>query len=161
MGSRRKLKNVFYDLMAMARHPWMLAIRPLLRKRSFGLVTLSFAAYAAVTGVVHSAFEDQSLGEGLWWALVTLTTVGYGDVGSVTTGGRMTGAALMIVGIGVLAFITASVAAFFVERDYKKELHEEVQSVNQRLDATNERLDRIEKLLSSGASPTVAADPDD
>lgn len=105
MAFRRELKNVFCDLMAMARHPWMLALRPLLRKRGFGSVTLTFTGFAVVAGVVHSMFEGQHPAEGLWWALVTLTTMGHGDVGSVATGGRLTGAALMIVSIGVPASI--------------------------------------------------------
>lgn len=52
----------------------------------------------------------------------------------------------MLSGIGVLAFITANVAAFFVEGDYKQDLHREVQSIN-------ERLDRIEALLATQAPP--------
>lgn len=107
---------------------------------------MAFAGFAVVTGILHSLFEDQNLGEGLWWALVTLTTVGYGDVGSVTAGGRLTGAALMIVGIGVLAFITANIAAYFVEDDYRSELRRNIEALNQ-------RLDRLEELLVAQAQP--------
>lgn len=157
----RLMKHLFFDLLAVVRHPRTFVLRPLLRMRGLGLVVLVFCGLAVVAGLIHSVFEERHPIDGMWWALVTLTTVGYGDITPVTVGGRITGAVLMLSGIGVLAFTTASVAAFFVEGDHKEELHEEVQSVNQRLDATNERLDRIEELLSSGMSPTVTTDPDD
>ena len=136
------LVHVFFDLLAVARHPWIFLFGPLLRRRGLGLVVLVFWSLALLAGLLHAVFEDRSPGEGLWWALVTLTTVGYGDITPVTLAGRITGAALMLSGIAVLGFITANVAAYFVEGDYKKELHAEVQSVN-------ERLDRIEALLAS------------
>lgn len=157
----RLMKHLFFDLLAAVRHPRAFVLRPLLRVPGLGLVILLFCGLAVVAGFIHSVFEDRHPIEGMWWALVTLTTVGYGDITPVTLGGRITGAVLMLSGIGVLAFTTASVAAFFVEGDYKKELHEEVQSVNQRLDSTNERLDRIEELLLSRMSPTVTTEPND
>ena len=80
---------------------------------------MAFLGFATVMGLVHSLFEDTHPAEGLWWALVTLTTVGYGDVASVTTGARITGVLLMLTGIGALAFITANIAAFFVDSDSK------------------------------------------
>ncbi|MBZ5737286.1 potassium channel family protein [Nocardioides mangrovi] len=54
-------------------------------------------------------------GDALWWALTTVTTVGYGDFYPVTTTGRLVAAALMIVGIGVVGSVTAVVAAWLVE----------------------------------------------
>ena len=124
----------------------MFLLGPLLRKRGLGLVVLLFGGLAVASGLLHAFFEKHSVIEGLWWSLVTLTTVGYGDIAPVTLGGRITGAALMLSGIAVLAFTTANVAAFFVEGDYEKDLHREVQSIN-------ERLDRIETLLASRTPP--------
>ena len=143
-------KHLLFDFLAVTRHPWMFVIRPLLKRRGLGLVTVAFFSLAVVAGVLHALFEGHHPGEGLWWALVTLTTVGYGDFAPVTAAGRLTAAVLMLSGIGVLAFVTASIAAYFVEGDYKTELHEEVRSINQ-------RLDRIEELLSS----QVPTDRDD
>ena len=147
----RVLKHLFFDLLAVARHPWIFVVGPLLRRRGLGQVILVFFSLAMVAGFLHSVFETSSPIDGIWWALVTLTTVGYGDIAPVTAGGRITAAVLMLSGIGVLAFITANVAAHFVEGDHKRELHEEVQTVNQRLDAIDRRLDRIEELLSARA----------
>jgi len=59
----------------------------------------------------------EGLADGLWWAFVTCTTVGYGDEFPVTGTGRVIAVMLMLVGISGLSAITASVAAYFVEAD--------------------------------------------
>ncbi|MCL3860358.1 ion channel [Actinotalea sp. K2] len=58
-----------------------------------------------------------SFSDALWWAMTTVTTVGYGDQYPVSGMGRVVAAALMIVGISVLGVVTASVAAYFVTSD--------------------------------------------
>jgi voltage-gated potassium channel len=57
----------------------------------------------------------KNFGDGLWWALTTVTTVGYGDRYPTTTEGRFIAIALMIMGISLMGVITASVAAWFVK----------------------------------------------
>jgi len=63
-------------------------------------------------------------GDALWWAATTVTTVGYGDHFPVTTEGRMVAVALMVVGIGLVGAVTASVAAWMVgqvgEREHRE-----------------------------------------
>jgi voltage-gated potassium channel len=56
----------------------------------------------------------KSIGDGLWWAITTLTTVGYGDIYPTTTEGRFIAVGLMVSGICVLGVISATVAAWFV-----------------------------------------------
>ena len=53
--------------------------------------------------------------DALWWAITTVTTVGYGDTYPVTAEGRVVAAALMVVGIALFGVLTAGVAAYFVE----------------------------------------------
>lgn len=60
-------------------------------------------------------------GRAVWWAMVTLTTVGYGDVVPETILGRTVGAALMASGVLILALLTATVASVFVERKFRRE----------------------------------------
>ena len=56
----------------------------------------------------------QNVCDGFWWAITTLTTVGYGDIYPTTTQGRFIAVGLMISGICVLGVISATVAAWFV-----------------------------------------------
>jgi voltage-gated potassium channel len=57
-----------------------------------------------------------TFGDALWWAAATVATVGYGDRVPVTTEGRLIAVALMLVGIGLIGTVTASVATWFVVR---------------------------------------------
>lgn len=61
------------------------------------------------------------LGRGVWWAMVTITTVGYGDVVPLTLPGRIVGFLLMISGLIALSLLTATVASIFVERKFRRE----------------------------------------
>lgn len=77
---------------------------------------LAVAAPLAAVIVVNaepaeSGFEH--FGDGLWWALVSLTTVGYGDLYPVTTAGRLAAVILMLVGLGALGTIAAALASMF------------------------------------------------
>ena len=63
----------------------------------------------------------QSFPDALWWAIVTLTTVGYGDISPTSPGGRLIGVVLMFFGIGVLGLFTATIAGVFVEKRLRKE----------------------------------------
>jgi voltage-gated potassium channel len=60
-------------------------------------------------------------GEGLWWAIVTLTTVGYGDVVPKSFWARLVGVSLMVGGVLSLSLLTATVASVFVERKFRRE----------------------------------------
>ncbi|MEU2199813.1 potassium channel family protein [Isoptericola sp. NPDC019482] len=57
-----------------------------------------------------------NLGDGFWWAMVTITTVGYGDLTPVTPTGRVIAVCLMLGGIALLGVVTATLSSWLVER---------------------------------------------
>jgi voltage-gated potassium channel len=63
----------------------------------------------------------ERFGRGLWWAVVTLTTVGYGDITPVTFAGRLVGVVIMLGGVLTLSLVTATVASVFIERKFRRE----------------------------------------
>ncbi|PNI10422.1 voltage-gated potassium channel [Arthrobacter sp. AFG7.2] len=79
---------------------------------------LVFVGALAVLDVEQSSPEAKiiTFGDALWWAMTTITTVGYGDMYPVTPIGRMVAAALMMSGIAVLGVVTASIASWLVQR---------------------------------------------
>ncbi|MFY9636240.1 MAG: ion channel [Cellulosimicrobium cellulans] len=79
---------------------------------------LVFVGALAVLDVEQSAPDAKILtfGDAVWWAVTTITTVGYGDMYPVTPIGRMVAAALMMSGIAVLGVVTASIASWLVQR---------------------------------------------
>ncbi|NQU36238.1 MAG: potassium channel family protein [Actinobacteria bacterium] len=81
---------------------------------SFILVVASLAMLDAERNAAGANILN--FGDALWWAGVTVTTVGYGDVFPVTVPGRFVAFALMVVGISMIGIITASVATWFVQR---------------------------------------------
>jgi len=70
-------------------------------------------AAAAYRAEHPSNSEFATFGDSLWWAVVTLTTVGYGDIVPETTAGRLTGFMIMVTGVGILGVLAGSLASFF------------------------------------------------
>ena len=63
-----------------------------------------------------------SITESVWWATISLATVGYGDVYPITVGGKIFATIISLVGIGVVAIPTGVISASFVEEIYKERL---------------------------------------
>jgi len=59
--------------------------------------------------------------DGVWWAVATVTTVGYGDIYPKTVGGRAVAMIVMLVGIGFIAVLTATISSYFVKSDRSDE----------------------------------------
>jgi voltage-gated potassium channel len=126
-------------------------IAPLVRR----MFTLDGIRYAAVlSGLVllggaeaFAAAENVSLGTGIYWALQTMTTVGYGDVPPKTTLGRIIACVLMVVGIGFFALITGAVAERFLATEVEH-VEEEVEAgeaeILEQIDALRGQLRTLE-----------------
>jgi voltage-gated potassium channel len=83
-------------------------------------ITTVFVAYisAVQITITERAVEGSNIknfADGFWWAITTVTTVGYGDRYPTTTEGRLLAVMLMFMGISLVGVITASVAAWFVK----------------------------------------------
>ena len=85
-------------------------------------VTLILAAAVMELDVERGAAKATitSFGDALWWAVSTITTVGYGDRYPVTAAGRAIGIALMVAGVGIFGVVAASAAAWFVSADQEE-----------------------------------------
>jgi voltage-gated potassium channel len=89
---------------------------------------------------------------GMWWAIQTVTTVGYGDVTPHRVGGRIVAGFIMLEGIAFLAIVTAAVTSTFIaraEEERAREQGRDEQAITHRFDELDARLDQIEALLRS------------
>ena len=77
-------------------------------------ILMTVAAGVAVWLIDHKEFEN--LNDALWWALQTVTTVGYGDIVPKQTAGRLIGAVLMLNGIALISVVSAAVTASLIEQ---------------------------------------------
>jgi voltage-gated potassium channel Kch len=130
--------------------------------QAMALVTTitGFVVFAGATLVRHAdPLNFPTYWTGLWWAVTTVTTVGYGDVVPSTTGGRLVAVCLMFVGIGCFAFMTA-VAASAIVIGEEQEIEREERIVLVRLDELNARLDRIETTLQAGEPAATSQQQD-
>lgn len=93
--------------------------------RVFGLV-VSFALIGSLLALQmehgHPRANIKTFPDALWWSIVTLATVGYGDHFPVTTGGRLVALFLMLFGVGALSIFTASIASIFVEKRMRERM---------------------------------------
>jgi voltage-gated potassium channel len=102
--------------------------------RLAALLTLIAVVVGGTAEHAVSSGDFDSLWDGIWWAVTTVTTVGYGDLYPTTVQGRLTGMALMFVGIGFLSLLTAAIAARFV-RDERSGEQSEVMEALHRIEA--------------------------
>jgi voltage-gated potassium channel len=96
--------------------------RRILTHRGLSCVLLAVLVIVIICSGMELAFEQHApgstihnFGDALWWATVTVTTVGYGDKTPTSAGGRGVAVALMLVGIGLIGALTATVASYLVE----------------------------------------------
>ena len=93
--------------------------------RIAAILTVTAICIAGAAQAAFASGDFPSLWDGIWWAVTTTTTVGYGDLYPTTVQGRIIGMVLMFVGIGFLSLLTASIASRFVKEERGSE-HEEV-----------------------------------
>jgi voltage-gated potassium channel len=108
-----------------------------------------------VAGLLVTIVDGESfpsIGSGLWWGVQTVTTVGYGDDVPTNVGGRLVAVLVMLLGIGFLTVITASITSGFVSRS-RREPSDAEAAMAEQLRQLDSRLERIEAALSRSSSP--------
>src|SRR3989338_1195002 len=122
--------------------------RKLLARHQLGNTLAVAFVTMLLSGIIVSRI-DPSIGTvwgGMWWAWLTMATVGYGDVVPHSGAGRLFGALLILFGVVLLSLLTANLAAFFIGGDVEKVEREEKEADRQ-LKEISARLERIERLL--------------
>jgi voltage-gated potassium channel len=105
--------------------------------------SITVVAGLLMTVVDHGGFP--SLGSGLWWAVQTVTTVGYGDHVPTTVGGQLLAALVMLLGIGFITVITAAITSSFISRArLERPLGDDGVFLAEQFKKIDERLERIE-----------------
>jgi voltage-gated potassium channel len=132
-----------------------LAVFLKLARNLFSVEGLKYAAVVTFLVIVAGGYafastEHTTTGEGMWWALVTATTVGYGDLYPHTETGRAVGAIVMIIGTGFIALLTAAAAQRFLVQEIREDVDEAVDEIEMseaeivaELRAIRARLDRL------------------
>lgn len=118
------------------------------------VLALSCVLVAGGGVLIHFA-EGMELSDGLWWAFVTTTTVGYGDISPSTGAGRAIAIVLMITGIGLLGTLTSTITSFFLNLKTEKPTHRDeilglvLRQLEDLENLSNEDIDRICEILQT------------
>jgi voltage-gated potassium channel len=89
------------------------------------LITVCLSLLAGFVATLVDREDFPTFGVGVWWAIVTVATVGYGDVVPTTPWGRVVGSATIIVGVTFLSFLTATVTSLFISTEQDEKAAEE------------------------------------
>lgn len=133
--------------------------RAVRRRRIFPYLagmTLGLGLLAGLLVMLVDRQDFPTYGTAVWWAIVTLATVGYGDVVPTTAWGKVVGSGVIILGVTFLAFLTATVTSYFVssEQEQAKQREAEERDAADRelralLERVEGRLEAIEKKLDA------------
>jgi len=126
---------------------------PVSVRNAANVIVTATAVVVVAAGALMRVFDHReypNIGRGLWWAMQTVTTVGYGDVTPKNLSGRIIATGLMLWGIAFLSILIAAITSTFVARAAKEQAektdHED--NLTDQLADVRSRLERIEQLLS-------------
>jgi voltage-gated potassium channel len=136
----------------------VLALRKLLSLEGMKYAAMVALGTIIVGGAVFASVEQHqgiTTWDGVWWAITTVTTVGYGDIYPHSTSGRIIGITIMLVGIGFVALLTAFIADRFINLSEETEAKEdlilaELRAISARLDDLEAGVSRLPQKVSEG-----------
>ena len=129
---------------------------PTVRNAASVIVVATFAVVVGggVLVRVIDSHESDTVWVGMWWALQTVTTVGYGDVTPTHVSGRLVGAVVMLQGTAFIAIVTAVITSTFVARAAReqdtargKDELSDRELIEKRFDELERKLDRLAATL--------------
>ena len=122
-------------------------------RNAAGVIVVATTAVVVASGFAISLLDSDeypNIGIGMWWALQTVTTVGYGDVTPKDWPGKLVGAAVMLEGTAFIAIVTAVITSTFVaraarehEREHEQEELSDRQLMQKRFDELERKLDAL------------------
>ena len=125
--------------------------------RYLAVVTVVLSVAAGVLVWLIDRRDFATLGDGMWWALQTLSTVGYGDVVPHTAWGRLVGSVVIVLGVTFLSFLTATITSYFVTANQEERAADvealrgaDVDDTQALLREVLQRLESIEQALRDG-----------
>ena len=121
-------------------------LETIFNSRRLRTILLALIFFIGIFGYLFYASEPEveTFGDGIWWALVTITTVGYGDITPLTTLGRVVAGLLMLLGLGLIATITAIVSAKFIQNYVDGHTNDDVLEKLKELETEIEKIEELE-----------------
>jgi voltage-gated potassium channel len=122
-------------------------------------VTLSLTIAGGLLIRIADPQNIHTLGDGLWWAIQTVTTVGYGDIVPETTAGRLVGVVMMVTGIAFMTVTTAAVTNLFIEAARRRRHGDEIDTgaqfaaLHTRIDELMDEVRRLRQPDDAGGGP--------
>ncbi len=147
--------------------PWLAICFRFLTDNRLDTTIIAAMIILVLAGTLMASIDPgiQTVEDGIWWAWVTISTVGYGDIVPQTTAGRLFAGVLIFIGMGLFAVITANFTALFVRRNAKNNQYMQLKweksfsefekskdrekSILRELKAIRKRLDKFEEKNSS------------
>jgi voltage-gated potassium channel len=135
-------------------------LRALLARNHLGTTLVVSLIVIVIAGILEAGIDPAVKHplDGIWWAWVTVTTVGYGDIVPVSAAGKILGAILILLGVGLFSMLTASFSVYFIsqkEEEFEEVIEEEI-DLNQvqmleQLQNIEKRLEQLEQALQGVA----------
>ena len=129
-------------------------------RNAAGVIVIATIVVVVVAGIAISLLDSEeypNVSIGMWWALQTVTTVGYGDVTPTNFTGRLVGAAVMLEGTAFIAIVTAVITSTFVARATRESEAARMKDELSDRELIEKRFDELERKLDLLA--TARADP--
>jgi len=123
-------------------------VRKVLVRNHLATIVLAALVFTTMSGFLIAGIDPgiENVWQGIWWAWVTVATVGYGDTVPVSAAGKVFAAFVIMFGVGFFAMLTASFSAYFISRGEVEIEEEEIEEIDQLMDIEN-RIAEMETTL--------------